>query len=119
MSEELTQSEITAFLGQGSSFQGRLVFEGTVRIDGEFIGDVFSRDTLIIGPAAKVKGQITAEALIVAGFFEGEVRCSGKIEIQDGGVLRGDVSSPVLKIDEGGLFEGKTQMLPRSQDAAL
>lgn len=115
MSETLGQSEISAFLGKGTSFNGRLLFEGTVRIDGSFCGDIFTRDTLIIGPEARVEAQVDADVVIVAGEFEGEIRALSRIEIQNGGVLRGEVSSPTLKIDEGGLFEGKTRMMPQSE----
>jgi len=112
MSDGLTRSEVSAFLGRGTSFNGRLLFEGTVRIDGTFTGDIFTRDTLIIGPDAEVRAQIDAHTVIVAGNFEGEIRAMSRVEIQPEGVLRGEVSSPVLKIEEGGLFEGKTKMLP-------
>lgn len=112
MSEHIAQSEIAAFLGQGTSFNGRLMFEGTVRIDGNFVGDIYTRDTLIIGPDARVRAQIDADTVVIAGTLEGEVRALGRVEIQSTGVLRGQVISPILKIEEGGMFEGRTQMLP-------
>ena len=106
----VSQGEISAFLGQGTSFNGRLLFEGTVRIDGTFVGDIYTRDTLIVGPEARVRAQIDADTVVVAGVLEGEVRALGRVEIQSTGVLRGQVISPVLKIEEGGMFEGRTQM---------
>ncbi len=112
MGDGITRSDVSAFLGKGTSFNGRLLFEGTVRIDGTFTGDIFTRDTLIIGPEAEVRAQIDADTVIVAGHFEGTLRAMSRVEIQSQGVLRGEVSSPVLKIEEGGLFEGKTRMLP-------
>jgi cytoskeletal protein CcmA (bactofilin family) len=115
MSEDILQGEITAFLGQGTSFSGRLMFEGTVRIDGNFVGDIYTRDTLIIGPEARIRAQIDADTVVIAGVVEGEIRALSRIEIQSTGVLRGQVVSPVLKIDEGGMFEGRTQMLPQAE----
>jgi cytoskeletal protein CcmA (bactofilin family) len=115
MSTAVAQSEITAFLGQGTSFSGRLLFEGTVRIDGTFSGDIFTRDTLIVGPDARVRAQIDADTVVIAGVVEGEIRALSRVEIQSTGVLRGQVVSPVLKIEEGGMFEGRTQMLPQQE----
>jgi len=112
MSDTLTQGEISAFLGQGTSFNGRLLFEGTVRIDGNFVGEIYTRDTLIVGADARVRAQIDADTVVVAGVVEGEVRALGRVEIQSTGVLRGQVISPILKIEEGGMFEGRTQMQP-------
>ena len=88
------------------------MFEGTVRIDGHFKGDIFSRDTLIIGPDAVVQAQVDADTVIVAGRLEGQVRAVNRIEIKASGYVRGNVFSPVLKIDEGGMFDGRTQMVP-------
>jgi len=104
--------EVTALLGSGATFEGRLIFEGVVRIDGIFKGDIFSRDTLIVGPEAKVYAQVEADVVVVAGYLEGQIRATGKVEIQAGGSLKGSVQSPVFKIEEGGLFDGHTQMLP-------
>ena len=42
-------SNENALLGKGADFQGKLTFEGTVRIDGRFTGEIFSDGTLIIG----------------------------------------------------------------------
>lgn len=102
--------EITAFLGKGTSFEGRLLFEGVVRIDGHFCGDIFTRDTLVIGPEAVVTAQVDAEVVMVAGRFEGRIRAGTKVEILETGSLRGVVQSPALKIQEGGVFDGTTQM---------
>ena len=102
--------EITAFLGKGTSFEGRLLFEGVVRIDGHFCGDIFTRDTLVIGPEAVVTAQVDAEIVIIAGRFEGRIRAGTKVEILETGSLRGVVQSPALKIQEGGVFDGTTQM---------
>jgi len=106
----LFPNEITALLGKGASFEGRLIFEGIVRIDGNFTGDIFTRDTLIIGADSKVMAQIDADTVIVAGHVEGQIRATSRVEIQASGYVRGSVQAPVFKIDEGGMFDGTTQM---------
>ncbi|MGH7428989.1 MAG: bactofilin family protein, partial [Candidatus Methylomirabilaceae bacterium] len=50
--------EIRAFLGEGTSFIGSLQFDGAVRLDGRFEGDVAGSDLLIIGQAASVRAEI-------------------------------------------------------------
>jgi cytoskeletal protein CcmA (bactofilin family) len=104
--------EFTALLGKGASFEGRLVFEGVVRIDGRFKGDIFTRDTLIVGAESRVEAQIDADTIIVAGYIEGEIRATSRIEIQSTGYIRGSIQAPIFKIEEGGMFDGTTQMLP-------
>ncbi len=51
---EHAASEVTTLLGRGSEFEGKLSFEGTVRIDGKLSGEIFTDDTLIIGEGAEV-----------------------------------------------------------------
>ncbi len=110
--------EITALLGKGANFEGRLIFEGVVRIDGNFTGDIFTRDTLIIGADSKVMAQIDADTIIVAGHVEGQIRATSRVEIQSSGYVRGSVQAPVFKIEEGGMFDGTTQMQAGSPSPA-
>ena len=107
--------EITALLGKGANFEGKLVFEGVVRIDGNFKGDIFTRDTLIVGADSKIRANIEADTVLIAGFVEGEIRALTRVEIHSTGYVRGTVVAPIFKIEEGGMFDGSTQMLPRDQ----
>ena len=59
--------EIHALLGRGTAYAGKLTFEGRVRIDGTFDGEIFSSGTLIVGDSAQVKGEIDVGTLIVLG----------------------------------------------------
>lgn len=113
----LFPGEITALLGKGAQFEGRLIFEGVVRIDGDFRGDIFTRDTLIVGSDSKVTAQIDADTVIIAGHVEGTIRASSRVEIQATGYVRGSVQAPVFKIEEGGMFDGTTQMLAAENPA--
>jgi cytoskeletal protein CcmA (bactofilin family) len=107
----LAPGDITALIGKGCEFEGKLVFEGIVRIDGSFQGEIFTRDTLVLGPDSKVKGQIEADSVVVAGYLEGDISASTRVEIRPTGYVKGSVSSPVFKIEEGGIFEGRTKMI--------
>ncbi len=110
----MNHGELTAVLGAGTQFEGRLIFEGVVRIDGQFKGEVFTRDTLVIGEQSKVFADIDADIVIIAGYLEGSVRATSRVEIQSTGCVSGKVAAPVIRIEEGGTFEGTTQMLSAS-----
>src|SRR6202048_2738688 len=70
------QGELNALLGKGSSFEGKLLFEGSVRIDGKFTGEIISTDTLIIGEGAEVKGEIAVGTLVIVGDYNGNAKGS-------------------------------------------
>src|SRR4051794_10754695 len=103
--------EITVVLQKGSSMEGRLQFEGTARIDGQFKGEIFTPDILLIGDEARVSGSIEADVVVISGQFTGEIVATQRVEIQAPAVVRGTITSAILQIEEGAVFEGKTKML--------
>src|SRR3954466_5416154 len=88
--------EITTLLGRGATFEGKLTFEGSVRIDGRFKGEVFSDDTLVIGEGAVVEAQIDVGDVIIQGTVIGNVTAKRSIEIHDPGRVKGDLHTPQL-----------------------
>ena len=104
------QGEITTLLGRGATFEGKLTFEGTVRIDGKFKGEVFSDDVLVVGEGAEVHAEIDIGEIIVQGTVVGNVRAKRAVELRAPGKMRGDITTPSLQIDKGVIFEGKCYM---------
>jgi cytoskeletal protein CcmA (bactofilin family) len=102
--------EITSLLGRGSAFEGKLTFEGTVRIDGRFRGEVFSDDTLVIGEGALVEAEIDIGDIIIQGTVVGNIKAKRSIEIHAPGRVKGDIHTPSLQIDKGVIFEGRSFM---------
>jgi cytoskeletal protein CcmA (bactofilin family) len=102
--------EITTLLGRGAAFEGKLTFEGTVRIDGRFRGEVFSDDTLVIGEGALVEAEIDIGEIIIQGTVVGNINAKRSIEIHAPGRVKGDIHTPSLQIDKGVIFEGRSFM---------
>jgi cytoskeletal protein CcmA (bactofilin family) len=102
--------EITTFLGRGAQFEGKLTFEGTVRIDGRFKGEVFSEDVLVIGDGAQVEAQIDVGEVIIQGTVVGNIVAKRSIEIHAPGRVKGDLHTPSLQVDKGVIFEGRSFM---------
>ncbi len=102
--------QVTALMDQGASFEGRLTFEGTVRIGGTYRGEIFTNDTLIIDPGAHVESQIEAETVIISGYVKGNIFARRKVVMHPPAIFVGTVTSPSLRIDEGVVFEGASYM---------
>jgi cytoskeletal protein CcmA (bactofilin family) len=107
---ESTVGEINTLLGRGSEFEGKLTFEGTVRIDGVLRGEVFSDDVLIIGEGARVEASVDVGEIIIQGSVVGNIKAKRAIEILAPGRVKGDLTTPVLQIDKGVIFEGRSFM---------
>ena len=102
--------EITTLLGRGATFEGKLTFEGTVRIDGRFRGEVFTDDVLVIGEGAIVEAEIDVGEVIIQGTVIGNIKAKRSIEIHAPGRVKGDIHTPSLQIDKGVVFEGRSFM---------
>ncbi len=105
-----SSEEISAYLGRQTLFEGKMTFEGIFRLDGKFEGEIFESGTLIVGETASVKGRIELNSIIINGLVEGEVHAKSRVEIHSTGKLYGTLSTPVLTISEGGVFEGHCKM---------
>ena len=102
--------EVHTLLGKGSEFEGKLTFEGQVRIDGKFSGQISTKDVLVIGDGARVQAEINAGTVIINGTVEGNVRAAQLIELHAPARVKGSLESPALTMDRGVVFEGTTKM---------
>jgi cytoskeletal protein CcmA (bactofilin family) len=111
MDQQLPSAEITALLGRGTEFDGKLVFEGRVRIDGKFRGEIRSEDTLVVGDGAEVTAEIEVSTVIVkGGVVHGTIRARTSIELYAPGKVIGNLQSPSLFIERGVEFQGNCRM---------
>ena len=111
--------EMVAFLGKGTDFKGTLHFEGTIRIDGRLEGEIYTKDTLIIGESAEVMGEINVGSLISSGRITGNVKAARAAHLLTPGRLDGNVDTPSLKVEEGFSFNGRCEMSDAKASAVL
>lgn len=109
-SHQPADNALNALLGRGSEFDGKLTFEGTVRIDGTFTGEISTNDMLIVGEGAKVTADITCGSIIVNGEITGNIKASEMVELHKPAKVNGDVTTPSLLIDKGVVFDGTSKM---------
>ncbi len=103
-------AQLNALLGRGSEFDGKLSFEGTVRIDGTFTGEISTSDTLIVGEGARVSADITCGSVVVHGDVTGNISATESIELHRPAKVKGDVTTPSLMIEKGVSFDGSSKM---------
>lgn len=111
-------SDLNALLGRGSEFEGKLTFEGTVRIDGKFTGSIVTGDVLVVGEGAKIGAEISCGTIIVHGEVTGNIRAKNLVELHHPAKMRGNIETPSLMIEKGVLFEGQAKMENLSGDRA-
>ena len=107
-------ADLNAFLGKGCEYDGKLTFEGSVRIDGKFSGEIFSNDILLVGEGAVVKAEIDVGTIIVSGVVEGNISAKKMVELKAPAFVKGTITTPALTIEQGVVFEGNCKMEERS-----
>jgi cytoskeletal protein CcmA (bactofilin family) len=100
----------TSIIAQGCKFDGKVEVRGTLRIEGEFKGNIAMPETLVIGKTGVVHAQVTVKNAIIGGQLFGNVDAENKIELQSGSHVEGDIKTKRLVIDEGVFFEGNCKM---------
>lgn len=108
--EALFGSENYTYLGKDVEIKGTAKFEGIVRIDGRFEGEIITNDTLIIGEEAIIKGSIRGGTVINSGRVEATITANQKVQLLKSSVLIGDVHSPLFSTEEGVYFQGHCDM---------
>lgn len=103
-------NELNAFLGRGCIYEGKLTFEGRVRIDGKFTGEIFSNDTLEIGPDAEIEAQIDVASLVIAGRVNGDISARSRCDLRAPAVVVGNITSSIITMEEGVRFDGAMRM---------
>ncbi len=114
-SEVPQQGDWIGFLDQGVKLEGTLELTGTFRIDGHVKGTIISQQSLLLGENAHVEGQIEGNHIVVGGRFDGVIFAKGRVEIQPKGVVTGEVHTPCLVIEPGGILDGRCHMLSSSE----
>jgi cytoskeletal protein CcmA (bactofilin family) len=106
----IEKSDIKAFLGPGSQFEGKLVFNEIVRLDGAFRGEVTSHDTLIVGDSADIQADVQVGTLILSGKFKGNVKAKTRVELRAPANVDGTIETPALSVEDGVTLNGTITM---------
>jgi cytoskeletal protein CcmA (bactofilin family) len=99
-----------AVLGPTSRFEGKLTFDGTVRIDGEFVGDIESKGTLLVGETARIEGTVRVNNATVAGAVTGTLIVYETLEIESMGRVSGEIHVSTLITARGAVVDGSIKM---------
>jgi cytoskeletal protein CcmA (bactofilin family) len=101
---------LTAFIDQGSEFEGKLSFRDTVRIDGRFNGEITSENTLIVGESGEIQAEIRSKTVVVSGTVNGNIIAEAKVVLHKSAKVNGDIQTPSIVVEEGAMITGRINM---------
>lgn len=106
--------KVGTLIGKGAIFDGNVSAPETVRIDGTLNGNCDCKEQLILGADGQIKGDITAQNVIISGKVEGDIFVHGKLELLSTGKIAGNITARSLVIDEDACFDGRCTMTTNS-----
>lgn len=108
-----------AFVGKDVEFKGVITYSGTVRVDGVLEGEIHTDGGLLVGPEAVIKAKVTAGAVVCHGRITGDIEATSQIMLCAPAVVDGSLTTPVLSMEEGVVFNGTLEMKPQAKVQVL
>lgn len=102
--------DVESTIGEHTTVDGTFKSENSIRIRGSVQGEIESRRSILVDEEANVNAKVTAETVTVAGQVNGQIHCSGRVEIRPSGRVIGEINAGTLIMQEGAFFEGNLKM---------
>lgn len=102
---------VDTIIGAGTIIEGNMTQPKSLRIDGKVIGEINCKGDVFIGKTGIAEPIIYAKNLIIAGTVDAEVHTTEKVHLLKGGNLSGKVTAAGIIIDDGGTFNGHSNIV--------
>src|SRR5713226_5038052 len=110
-------AQANTVIGVNSTFRGTLMVTGTLRIDGEFEGDILNCERLEIGEHGVMRADVEVKDAVILGRVYGNIRALGAIEMKAGARVEGDLAGLSVAMEPGVYFSGRCTMLESGSEA--
>ena len=97
-------------ISEGSELEGFLKSEHDIRIGGILNGTLETQSKVIITEQGYVSGDIVCQNAYIAGKVSGDVLGKNKITLRKTAVLKGNVTTKILVVEEGAKVNGLCKM---------
>ncbi|PYS60049.1 MAG: hypothetical protein DMF74_19750 [Acidobacteria bacterium] len=112
IAREIKDGTLSGFIASGTVITGEASFKSLLRIDGRFSGRINSATgTLIVGSGGQVDANVEVSIATIHGVVNGDIVAGQRIELGRAGKLNGNIQTPSLQIEQGGIFEGSCKMV--------
>ena len=105
-----TRDTAVTILTSGCHFNGKLYCRGSSRIGGRVEGHIISEGLLVIEEGASIEADVVAEDIVIQGTVTGRVEAKNRLELASTCSFDGELTTPILSIQEGARFNGRANM---------
>ena len=100
-------SALGLFIPEKTEQKGGLHVEGDVRIEGNFVGNLYCEDTLTIGKKAQITGDIECQNAHIMGFFSGTLRVHQECILYKTATFQGLLDATISQVEKGCQLRGE------------
>jgi len=106
----ISSSKLINSLVLETTVEGAITTNNDIRIDGTLIGTLNCKGKVIIGIKGKVEGEIECQNAVIEGNFNGKIRVSELMIVQESARIEGDVLTEKLQVEPGAIYNVKCVM---------
>lgn len=102
--------DAVTIISTGVVIEGKLRSDGNVRMDGIINGDLNAIGNITIGEHGQVNGHVTGQTITLGGKVFGSINAEEKVILETKSILKGDLITKILIVEEGAEFVGNSKM---------
>ena len=103
-------SDDITIISNGVKVEGKISSDGSIRIEGNILGDIDSNGNVTIGELGEVFGKVNGVSITIGGKVQGTINAKEKLILESKADLKGDVYTKILVVEAGASFDGKSNM---------
>lgn len=113
-----SSEHLNTFIGDGTKLSGEFSVSGSIRIDGDFSGKISATGHLTVGKNATItaSGTIHCQSAHISGNVIGDLIAPQKVHLASTSKFTGNITTQVLIVEEGAVFNGKSKMSMNEYD---
>ena len=110
MADKKQSGEAFSVIGTGTVITGNIKTDGMIRVDGKVVGNLVTLGDAAVGLTGIIECSLDARNITVAGKVMGTITAMQKLVLESKSVLKGDLRTARLVVDEGAVFDGRSAM---------
>ncbi len=107
----VSPEHINTIIGANTKFTGDISVEGGIRVDGKLTGELTATGKLAVGEHGQIESRnIECLAAVIGGKVAGDLKAPELVKLESNAVFTGSISTKVLIVEQGAVFNGNTRM---------
>ena len=104
-------AEGSTAIGRSVTIRGELSGKEDLYLDGSVEGTIsLPESRLTVGPNARVVADLNVQDVVIFGLVEGNIRAAGKVELRESAIVKGDLVTARLSIEENANIHGRVDL---------